>query len=227
MTSEQPTPVPFGKPGHGGMILSALPLALAIGVFGVIFGAAAQAHMDVALVVAMSLLVFSGSLQFAIVGLLASGAGPVAILVTAVALNARHIVMGAIVRHRLDTSAIKRALLGWFLIDESFGLAISSGRRAATVMLISGAMFFVAWQLGTWLGILGAQAVALEGLATAVFPVLFIGLAALTASSRTAALRAITAAALVIGGSLLFPQIHPFVPIVAAIVVALPGGASR
>ena len=101
MIDEQPTSAPFGRRGHGGLILSALPLAVAIGVFGVIFGASAQAHMDVALVVAMSLLVFSGSLQFAVVGLLASGAGAVAILVTAVALNARHIVMGAIVRHRI------------------------------------------------------------------------------------------------------------------------------
>jgi predicted branched-subunit amino acid permease len=217
-----PSSAPFGRRGHGGLILSALPLAVAIGVFGVIFGASAQAHMDVTLVVAMSLLVFSGSLQFAVVGLLASGAGAAAILVTAVALNARHIVMGAIVRHRLEASRLRRALLGWFLIDESFGLAISSGRKAATVMLVSGLMFFVAWQIGTWLGVLGAQAVALEGLATAVFPVLFIGLAALTARTRAAAVRAAICAAIVVAGSLLLPQIHPFVPIVAAIAVALP-----
>ena len=224
MAGEEPTSAPFARPGQGGLILSATPLALAIGVFGVIFGAAAQAHMDVALVVAMSLLVFSGSLQFAVVGLLASGAGPVAVITTAIALNARHVVMGAIVRHRLDTSVARRALLGWFLIDESFGLAVSSGRKAATVMLVSGVMFFVAWQLGTWLGVLGAQAVALEGLATAVFPVLFIGLAAITARTRAAAIRALIAAGLVVAGSLLVPQIHPFVPILAAIAVALPGG---
>jgi predicted branched-subunit amino acid permease len=224
VAGEEPTSAPFARPGQGGLILSATPLALAIGVFGVIFGAAAQAHMDVALVVAMSLLVFSGSLQFAVVGLLASGAGPVAVITTAIALNARHVVMGAIVRHRLDTSVARRALLGWFLIDESFGLAVSSGRKAATVMLVSGVMFFVAWQLGTWLGVLGAQAVALEGLATAVFPVLFIGLAAITARTRAAAIRALIAAGLVVAGSLLVPQIHPFVPILAAIAVALPGG---
>ena len=227
MTRQLPTSAPFGRRGHGGLLLAATPLALAIGVFGVIFGAAAQTHMDVAMVLAMSLLVFSGSLQFAVVGLIAGGAGGAAIVLTAVALNARHVVMGAIVRHRLDLSAGRRALLGWFLIDESFGLAVSSGRQAAVVLLVSGLMFFVAWQVGTALGVLGAQAVALEGLASAVFPVLFIGLAALTSRDRASALRAVIAAVVVVAGSLLVPPIAPFVPIVAAIVVALPGGFRR
>jgi predicted branched-subunit amino acid permease len=175
----------------------------------------------------MSLLVFSGSLQFTVVGLLATGAGAAAILVTAVALNARHVVMGAIVRHRLDLSAWRRALLGWFLIDESFGLAVSSGRRAAVVLLVSGLMFFVAWQAGTALGVLGAQVVGLEGLASAVFPVLFIGLAALTARDRASATRAVVASVAVVVGSLVLPPIAPFVPILAAIAVALPGGYRR
>jgi predicted branched-subunit amino acid permease len=222
-----PTSTPFGAPAQGGLLVSALPLAAAIGIFGVIFGAAAQAHMDAAFTLAMSLLVFSGSLQFAVVGLLASGATPLAIIITALALNGRHVVMGAIIRHRLDISAPRRAVLGWFLIDESFGLALASRRRAATVLIVSGLMFYVAWQAGTALGVFGAQVVALEGVATAVFPVLFVGLAALTTRSRDGAVRAVAAGALVIGGSLAVPALHPFLPIIAALAVALPGGRGR
>jgi predicted branched-subunit amino acid permease len=227
LNRELPTSAPFGRRGHGNLVVAATPLALAIGVFGVVFGAAAQAHMDVALVLAMSLLVFSGSLQFAVVGLIAGGAGPAAIVATAVALNARHLVMGAIVRHRLDVGRGRRALLGWFLIDESFGLAVTSGRKAATVLLVSGTMFFVAWQAGTALGVLGARVVAVEGLATAIFPVLFIGLTALTARDRGSALRALTAAGLVVAGTVVLPQVHPFLPIVAAVAVALPSRPGR
>jgi predicted branched-subunit amino acid permease len=228
---ESPTATPFGAPGHGGLLISAAPLAAAIGVFGVIFGAAAQAHTDAPLTLAMSLLVFSGSLQFAVVGLLASGAGGLAIVATAVALNARHVVMGAIIRHRLDAEpglrGLRRAVLGWFLIDESFGLALASRRNAAQVLMVSGVLFYVAWQAGTALGVLGAQAVSLAGLANAIFPVLFVGLAALTWRGRGDAARAVIAALMVVGGSLLLPDIHPYIPIVAALVVALPGGRGQ
>jgi predicted branched-subunit amino acid permease len=95
------------------------------------------------------------------------------------------------------------------------------------VLLVSGLMFFVAWQAGTALGVLGAQVVGLEGLASAVFPVLFIGLAALTARDRASAARAVIASVAVVVGSLVLPPIAPFVPILAAIAVALPGGYRR
>lgn len=203
------------------VLLTAAPLALAIGVFGMIFGAAATVHMDVVLVIAMSLLVFSGALQFSTVALLASGAGALAIVTTALALNTRHLVLGAILRSRLEVPAPRRALLSWFMVDESFGLAVAAGRRAAVVLLASGALFFVAWQVGTLLGVLGARLVALEEPAAAIFPVLFIGLAAVTARGRSDVLRAGLAALGVAALTLAVPQVHSFLPILAAIFVAL------
>ncbi len=208
-------------------MLAAAPLALAIGVFGVVFGAAASAEHGALLTVAMSLLVFSGAVQFAVVGSLTSGATLAAVLLTVVALNARNLVLGAALRPRLGGSRVRRALMGWFLTDESFGLAVASGVRAARVLVISGALFYVAWQVGTILGVGGAQALGLADVAAAVFPVLFIGLAAITASGRTGAIRAITAAAIVVVGTILVPGLHPFLPIVAALLAALPGPVSR
>jgi predicted branched-subunit amino acid permease len=205
------------------VLLPAAPLAAAIGVFGMVFGAAASAQMDVALALGMSLLVFSGTLQFATLGLLASGAGVVAIMATAVALNLRHVVLGAVLRPHVEGSMARRALLAWFMLDESFGLAISARRQAAAVLLLSGAIFFVAWQVGTILGLLGAQAVAVEGLAAAIFPMLFIGLAAATIRGRSGVLRVTIAAAGVLVLVQLLPDAHAFVPIVVALLVALPG----
>lgn len=80
---------------------------------------------------------------------------------------------------------------------------------------------------GTLLGLLGARLVSVAGLAAALFPVLFVGLAAITVRGRTGVARAIVAAAIVLVVSVLVPQLHALVPILAAIIVALPGGRRR
>lgn len=206
------------------MLLAAAPLAAAIGVFGMIFGAAASVQMDAMYAVGMSLLVFSGTLQFVTLGLLTSGSGVAAIVLTAVALNARHLVLGAVLRPRIEGSPLRRAVSAWFMLDESFGLAVAAGNRAGFVLVASGVMFFVAWVAGTLLGVLGARLIALEGLATALFPVLFVGLAAITVRGLDGVVRVAAAAAIVVALSFLLPDLRAFVPIVAALAVALPGG---
>jgi predicted branched-subunit amino acid permease len=203
-------------------LITAVPFAVAIGTFGVVFGAAASAALDPVLVVVMSLAVFSGSLQFALVALVATGAGPIALLLTTVVLNLRHVVFGALLRPHLEVSRWRRAVLVFFMVDESFGMALAAGRRAAFVLAISGVMFYAAWQVGTVLGLLGARAVALQEVAAAIFPVLFIGLAGLTARGREGMLRAVAAAVLVVLTALFIPALFGYAPIIAAILVALP-----
>jgi predicted branched-subunit amino acid permease len=122
-------------------LLAAVPLAAAIGVFGVIFGSTASVQFGPEMTIAMSLLVFSGTVQFATVGLLMGGAGVAAVLLTVVALNARNLVLGAVLRQRLEDSPLRRAALAWFMVDESFGLAVASRRAVATVLLASGVRF--------------------------------------------------------------------------------------
>jgi predicted branched-subunit amino acid permease len=209
------------------VVVAASPLALAIGVFGVIFGAASSAELGPEPTIAMSLFVFSGVVQFAIVGLLSSGAGVGAIIATVLALNARNLVLGAALRPLLSTTRLRRAILGWFLLDESFGLAITAGRQAAWVLAVSGAVCYVAWLAGTLLGVAGAQVVTLEDFASAIFPVLFVGLAAITARGDDAPLRVAGAVTIVLVVARLLPDVQPFLPIVAAILVAVPNGRGR
>jgi predicted branched-subunit amino acid permease len=114
--------------------------------------------------------------------------------------------------------------LGWFLTDEAAGLALASEEDATSILLISGATFYVAWQVGTILGLLGASVEGVRSIAEAVFPVLFIGLAALSCSSRSIAVRAVIAAGLTAGAGLLWPGIRGVAAVVAAIAVSLPGG---
>jgi predicted branched-subunit amino acid permease len=206
---------------------TAAPPAVAIGIFGIVFGAAASAELGAGPTIVMSVLVFSGVVQFAVVGLVTGGASMAAVILTVVALNARNLVLGAAIRPHLSASRLRRAMLGWFLVDESFGLAVASGVGAARVLAVSGALFYIAWQVGTVLGVAGAQAVALEDFAGAVFPVLFVGLAAITARGRDGVLRVLAAVAIVLVVARLAPAAQPFLPIAAALLVAIPGRRTR
>jgi len=206
------------------IVTTAIPVAIAIGVFGAVYGAAASAEWGPELAVAVSVLVFSGVTQFATLGLATSGAGVLAIIVTVLALNARNLVLGAALRPSVEGGVGRRALLAWFLLDETFGLAMASRSRAAQILLLAGSTCYMAWVGGTVLGVIGARVAPLEGLATAVFPVLFIGLAAIVAIGRHAIWRAVAAGLGVACLSFAIPDatVHAFLPIVAAVIVALP-----
>jgi branched chain amino acid efflux pump len=216
-----------------------LPATAAIAVFGTLYGAGARPIMGVPLTLASSILIFSGSLQFAIVALLAAGAAAPALLLTACTLNLRHLVMGAVLRPRIGGSPWRRAGLAFFLLDETFGFAVAAGdaaERAASsggftptretaerTLLVSGVACHLAWQIGTIVGLLGAGLPAIAGVAGAIFPVLFIGLAALACRTRGHALRALGAASLTAGLAVALPELRGLAPVVASVLVALPG----
>ncbi len=204
-------------------LIAALPVALAIAVFGTIFGATAAPLIGAGFAVLSSLIIFSGSLQFALVGLLLAGAPLSAILLTALTLNVRHLLLGAALRPRLTGSALRRAGLAWFLIDESFGLAMTTRRDAGLTLLATGFLFGLAWVLGTAAGTLGAALTGLQAISEALFPVLFVGLAIMAAHRRDLMLRAAAAALLAFVLARLWPQGRGLAPVLAALLVALPG----
>lgn len=220
-------PRSYRQPGAGpaALLPAVLPLAGAIGAVGVVFGAAAQPLLGTALTLAASLLVFSGAAQFTMIGLLAAGASPAAALWAVGVLNLRHLALGALLRPRLGGHApLRRAGLAWFLIDETVGLTLLAPDQPARTLLRTGTACYAAWVVGTALGLAGATLPGLEPLAIAVFPVLFIGLAALTARGRGAAGRTLVAALLVVVLLAAWPGLGGLAPLTAALVVALPGG---
>jgi hypothetical protein len=115
-------------------------------------------------------------------------------------------------------------LVGWFLIDETAGLALTSDRSAARTMTVTGALSYGAWVLGTIGGVAGASLPGIEPVAGALFPVLFIGLAAATATGRSEVARAVLAGA----GALILLAAWPAAGVLGALGVALavavPGG---
>ena len=173
--------------GIRSIVATCLPAAAAIFVFGTLYGTAARAIMGVPLALASSLLVFSGALQFALLALLSAGATMLPLLLIAVVLNLRHLVLGAVLRPRIEGSRLRRAALAFFLVDETFGFAVAAGHAAERAgepvgpatertFLVSGVTCYLAWQVGTLIGVLGAGFAVAESLAGAIFPVLFIGL---------------------------------------------------
>jgi predicted branched-subunit amino acid permease len=221
--------------GTRAILATCLPAAAAVLVFGTLYGAAARAILGVPLTLASSLFVFSGALQFALLALLSAGATTLPLVLTAIALNLRHLVLGAVLRPRIEGSRLRRAALAFFLADETFGFAVAAGNAAERAgkpagvvaertLLVAGVTLFFAWQVGTVIGVLGVGLAGAENLAAAIFPVLFIGLGALAVTRRSHAVRALAAALLTAGITFALPDLRVLAPVVAAVLVALPGG---
>jgi predicted branched-subunit amino acid permease len=179
--------------------------------------------------------VFSGALQFALLALLSAKATLLPLLLIAVVLNLRHLVLGAILRPRIEGSRWRRAGLAFFLVDETFGFAVAAGHAAERAggsvaaatertLLVAGVTCYLAWQVGTLIGVLGAGLAVAESLAKAIFPVLFIGLASLAVTRRSHAVRALAAALITAGIAFALPDLRVLAPVVAGVLVALPGG---
>jgi len=213
-------------------VVLALPAAAAVAVFGSLYGAAARGFLGVPLTLASSLLVYSGALQFALVALLGAGATVLPLLLTAIVLNLRHLVLGAALRSRFESGPLRRALLAFFLVDETFGFAIAAGNAVepravgATTertLLVAGLTLWIAWLVGTVVGVLGGGLAAVESVAGAIFPVLFIGLASLAVTRPSHVVRAVAAAVLTAAVALLLPDLRMLAPVIAGVLVALPG----
>jgi predicted branched-subunit amino acid permease len=203
------------------------PIAGAIAVFGVLYGAAAQALFGTWLTLFSSVVIFSGTVQFTMVGLLAAGSGPVALLWAVFVVNVRNFALGGAVRPHLVGGRLVRVLVSWFLIDETVGLALASPTEADRTLLRSGLAAYAAWVVGTALGVAGGATFGLEGLASAVFPVLFIGLAALMIRSATGLVRAVFGAAVTLVLLLVWPDLAGLAPVMGGVVAAIPGGGGE
>jgi predicted branched-subunit amino acid permease len=203
-----------------------LPAGAAIAVFGTIYAVAAVPLLGVGVTIASSLLIFSGALQFALLVALGAGAAAPALLLTAVTLNLRHLALGAVARARLEAPWWRRLALSFFIVDETVGFALAAGGDAARTLLVAGIVCYSAWQVGTVVGVLGLGFEAVRGVAGAIFPMLFIGLAALSARARADVARAGGAAGLTVLLALVFPRYRAVAPLIAAAAAALAGGAS-
>jgi predicted branched-subunit amino acid permease len=207
------------------VVLAAFSTGLAIAVYGVVFGVVAGPGWGSWRAILASVLIYSGSAQFAAAQLLAQGGGAGAVISAAAILNARNVVLGAVLGSRVRAGLVRRAGVAFLMDDESFGLAMASARPAVRVVLGAGAIFFVTWVGGTAIGAFaGSGSVLFADAATAMFPVLFVGLAAISVEDRAGLGRTVAAGLGTLALVYAFPAERDFVPVAAAIAVVLVGG---
>ena len=151
--------------------------------FGVAFGVlAVQAGLVPWVAVLASVVVVSGAAQFAMVGLLAAGPGPVLIATTGLAL--RHLPMSAKLADLIGARPLRTRLShAWVLTDETFGLTLRASRTGVPDLVAYKAaadlMLYSAWVGGTVVGAFVGRAIDPAALGIDVlFALLFLGLAA-------------------------------------------------
>jgi 4-azaleucine resistance transporter AzlC len=203
---------------------AALPFVVPTFALAVSFGALARSlGWGTVAPIVMSLVVFSGSAQFAVAGVLAAGGSVGAAVLAAALVNARFLPMGLAVAPGLRGGAVRRAVEAQALIDTSWALAQRPGGRVERLVLLGATVpSFLAWQAGTVVGVLGGSALGdVEALGLDVlFPMFFVAL--LLPELRTR--RGVAAAALAgVVTVALVPFTPPGVPVVAASLVALLG----
>jgi predicted branched-subunit amino acid permease len=205
-------------------------ILVAVGAFGVAFGAlAVNAGLAGWLAIAASVIVVSGAAQFAMVGLLASGAAPVLIATTGLAL--RHLPMSARLADMIGPrSPTVRAALAYVLVDETFGLTVNASRRGVPDLVAykfgADVLLFTGWVSGTLIGvILGSAADPERWGADVFFALLFLGLATPLVRTRRDWIVAALAIVVALGSTLLLPEAWQITG--AAVVAAAIGAGFR
>jgi 4-azaleucine resistance transporter AzlC len=190
--------------------VASLALVPSVFVYATVFGGlAVQAGLRVVEVWGMTLLVFAGAAQFIAVPMLASGASPVAIVLTTFVVNMRHYLMAAALAPSFR--GFPRpwlALIAHGINDESFAVAVA--RRSppdpwhfiGSVIAVFGS-FLVGMAVGTLLGGLVADP-ARWGLDFA-FPAVFLSLVAMQLRGRTDWLIALASAVVAVSVALVLP----------------------
>lgn len=195
---------------------------MAVGLSGFAFGVtSAGSGLTLAQTCALSLLVFTGASQFALVGALAAGGGPLTAAAGAFFLGVRNTFYGLRLSQLLALPRAVRPFAAQWVIDETTAVTLAQPtRRAARIgFAVTGLSLYVLWNLTTLLGALGADAIGdtrAWGL-DAAGPAVFLALLAPMVKSGTE--RVVAGLAVLLGLGLL-PVLPAGVPVLAAALAA-------
>lgn len=186
-----------------------MPLWLGVVPFGTTYGVLAQQAGFGAIETQLSsMLIFAGAAQMAMISLFDDGVAFVAIALTTLILNLRHVLYGLSLSRELGDGPVRprRPLLATVLTDESYGMAVADGlrgdrgRRADAYLFGASLSLYTPFSLATLAGIsLGgilpdAEELGLE----LVFPLSFVVLLLPLLRNRCAVCVAAMAAILVL-----------------------------
>lgn len=212
---------------RGQVLRQAASVSVATGAYGISFGAlSVAAGLSVWQTCVLSLLLFSGGSQFAIVGILAGGpSGGAAAVATSTLLGVRNMLYGLQVSRMLDVGGLRRLAAAHLTIDEStaVGVAQPETRAARLGFWATGVGIYLLWNLMTFVGALVGDALGdprvwgLDAAAAAAFCALLWPRLKSVDAFAIAALAALVAV-------LLAPHAPAGVPVLAAAFAALLAG---
>jgi 4-azaleucine resistance transporter AzlC len=199
-------------------------IGLATGAYGLSFGAISVASgLTAVQTQALSLFMFTGASQFALVGVLGTGGGLVAAVLTAWFLGARNGLYALSLAPTLRGSWWQRMALAHWTIDETTAMALAHPeppRAHRHAFWQTGLAIYVLWNLGTLIGALSAAVLPEPrtlGLDAAI-PAAFIALLWPRLTTRTTWAVAAASAAVAIT---LTPVLRPGLPVLACALVAV------
>jgi predicted branched-subunit amino acid permease len=200
------------------VVRDAVGIGVATGAFGLSYGAVATAAgLSVLQTCALSVLMFTGASQFALVGVVGAGGTALAGALTALLLGSRNALYGLRLAPLLRVRGARRAAAAQLVIDESTAMALARGRPG---FWATGVAVFVCWNAGSLVGALGGAALAdprALGL-DAAGPAAFVALLAPRLDGRAARRLAVVAGIVAL---LAVPLTPTGVPVLLAAAVAL------
>ena len=211
------------KPKNDALSRTSLSVAFTVGLYGAAFGAAGvTAGFSILQTCLLSLLLFSGASQFAVVGIMGAGGSAISAIATATLLGFRNALYGLQLAPILKVTGLKRILSAQITIDESTAVSTLQENDVDRKrgFYLTGIGVYVFWNLFTYLGALGASAIgdpAVWGLDAAV-PAAFCGLVWPRLKDKKQFL--ISALAIILALSLT-PISAAGVPIIATVLLAI------
>ncbi len=142
------------------IVRNALGVGVATGAYGLSFGAlAAAGGFSVLQACALSVLMFTGGSQFALVSTMSNGGSGAAGAATAILLGSRNALYGLRLSSLLRARGWRKAASAQLVIDESTAMAIAqdTDRAARLGFYATGFSVFALWNLATLVGALAAQ----------------------------------------------------------------------
>ena len=193
---------------------------------GTTFGVVArQSGLEPLQIVAMSLFVFAGASQFAMVQLFSESAPSAIVIVSVLFINLRHLLMATSLRPQLVRLRLPwRLFAAFFLTDESFAMATGHfrrGGRSLAYYLTFAISLFALWNVATVFGIVVGGAIGDPRRFGVDFAITatFIGIVVLAIRHRSDVIIALVAAA--VAGALALAGASTVAVIIAGAVAPL------
>ncbi|MFB6986647.1 AzlC family ABC transporter permease [Streptomyces sp. NPDC056178] len=204
------------------VVRDALGVGIAVGLSGFAFGVtSAGSGLSLLQTCVLSLAVFTGASQFALVGALAAGGNPYTAAAGAFFLGVRNSFYGLRLSQLLALPRTLRPFAAQWVIDETTAVTLPQPtRRAARIgFAVTGLTLYALWNLTTLLGALGAKALGdtdAWGL-DAASPAVFLALLAPMLKTTTERITAAVAVLLALG---LLPVLPAGVPVLLSALAA-------